>query len=206
MDSSSFEEWFLSIIVAWGQRLKGKIIIGDNLRYHLSVSVIEKCPELDIGFVLLPPNSIDKCQPLDVALFGPVKREWKKTNESYKLKYPSSTSLDKSTFPRLLTQLMTALRMRSSQNIISGFKACGIHLLNRDAVLKKFPSSSLSASGAESDANSHVSSAVIEYLQQFNYSPGGNKFSHRCSRKKISLEPGKSILNLVSHQLSFQLW
>ena len=122
-----------------------------------------------------------------------MKREWKKIIESYKLKYPSSTSLDKSTFPRLLTQLMTALRMRSSQNIISGFKACGIHLLNRDAILKKFPSSSLSASGAESDANSHVSSAVIEYLQQFNYSPGGNKFSHRCSRKKISLEPGKSI-------------
>jgi len=45
----------------------------DNLSSHLTPEVIEKCKEND-----KPPNSTHLTQPLDVALFHPMKMAWRK--------------------------------------------------------------------------------------------------------------------------------
>ena len=112
MDTPNFIQWFDSIVVPWARRKPGKkVLIGDNLSSHLSTDVVDKCKDLGISFVLLPPNSTDKCQPLDVAFFGPQKREWRKILEAYKMKHPSSTSLDKSVFPSLLKRLVQNIRV-----------------------------------------------------------------------------------------------
>lgn len=84
---------------------------------------------MNIAFVLLPLNSTDKCQPLDVSFFAPLKREWRKLLELFKQKNHSSTLLDKSMFPRMLKQLLNAMNEgeRASTNLISGFRTCGIY-------------------------------------------------------------------------------
>ncbi|KAK3765664.1 hypothetical protein RRG08_026140 [Elysia crispata] len=75
-DAACFEEWFLTVIVPWARRRVGpKVMVRDNLSSHLSETVINTCQEFNIRFVLLPPNSTDKWQPLDVSFFGPLKRE-----------------------------------------------------------------------------------------------------------------------------------
>lgn len=138
MDGANFEEWFLTIIVPWARSCEGpKLMIGDNLSSHLSQHVITKYEELNIRFVL--PNSTDKCQPLDVSFFGPMKREWRKIMEQHKMRRPSCTSLDKAIFPSLLCKLMDRMGIRISANVIAGFRACGICPFNPEAVLKKFP-------------------------------------------------------------------
>lgn len=77
-DSLCFEDWFLKIAFPFLRRKQEKkILIGDNLASHLSYSVIKSCMENDIHFVFLPKNSTHLCQPLDVAVFGPLKRVWR---------------------------------------------------------------------------------------------------------------------------------
>ncbi|KAK6963260.1 tigger transposable element-derived protein 2 [Biomphalaria glabrata] len=164
-----------------------KVVIGDNLSSHISHLVLKKCEEHNIGFILLPPNSTDKCQPLDVSFFAPLKREWRRLLESHKVKHPSSTSLDKKMFPAMLGSLIDGMGMRCAQNLISGFRACGIHPLDPHQVLKKIPA-------AEVLTGQSVSEVVLNYLQNSKFSP--NAYRGRSTgntRKKLHVPPGKSI-------------
>ncbi|GFS06952.1 tigger transposable element-derived protein 2 [Elysia marginata] len=125
MDTVNFEEWFLSIVVPWARRKEGKkVVIGDNLSSHFSGIVLDKCEELNIGFILLPANATDKCQPLDVSFFAPLKKEWRKQLEFFKMKNPTSASIDKSLFPSMLSKLLEGMGARNSENLKAGFRTC----------------------------------------------------------------------------------
>lgn len=101
-DSSTFFDWFSRIIVPWARKLEGtKVMIGDNLSSHINDEVIECCEKYDIKFVLLPPNSTQLTQPLDVAFFGPLKKTWRKILTQYKIENPRQASLNKCHFPPL---------------------------------------------------------------------------------------------------------
>lgn len=193
MDTANFTEWFMTIVVSWARKRDGvKALIGDNLSSHISPHVIEKCEQLNIAFILLPPNSTDKLQPLDVSFFAPLKEQWRKQLEDYRRKFPSSSSLDKSVFPSMLNTLINSLGMRSSTNLISGFRACGIAPLDREAVLKKFPSAQPTAETAKESA------AVLEYLHQFKYSPNGTgRTAAKRKRTKVPVSPGKSVSTIT---------
>lgn len=87
MEMSVFEDWFLSLCVPYLNHLQGpKVLIGDNLSSHVSHHVIQKCSELDVRFVLLPPNSTHLTQPLDVAFFKPLKASWRRCLDDWKKK------------------------------------------------------------------------------------------------------------------------
>ena len=123
-DTFSFEDWLCKIIVPYARRLPGKkILIGDNLSSHLSIHAVEVCEQNNIDFVLLPPNSTHIAQPLDVALFGPMKRGWRKILTNWKEKEGRrQANIPKEVFPRLLRQLISSFE-NASQNLKSGFKS-----------------------------------------------------------------------------------
>jgi hypothetical protein len=77
--------------------------LGDNLSSHISQAIIDACKANDILFVCLPANSTDNLQPLDVGVFGPLKKAWCSVLTDYKLKHPEQSSLNKSNFPSLLS-------------------------------------------------------------------------------------------------------
>jgi hypothetical protein len=54
-----------------------KVLVGDNLVAHLSPVVTNLCEEHNIRFIFLPENSTHFLQPLDVGVFGPLKRRWR---------------------------------------------------------------------------------------------------------------------------------
>jgi hypothetical protein len=73
------EDWFYKISFPYFRRLeKPKVLIGDNLASHLTISVIQECNNKEIRLVLLPPNTTHTLQPLDVAHFRPLKGSWRK--------------------------------------------------------------------------------------------------------------------------------
>ena len=77
-DATCFQDWFMSVIIPYCRRLTGtKLIIGDNLSSHFSEEVITTCATMKISFVCLPPNSTYLCQPLDVSVYGPMKKYWR---------------------------------------------------------------------------------------------------------------------------------
>ena len=75
-DLHCFSDWFETVFVRSVSRLLGrKVIIGDNLSSHFS-EVLSLAAENDISFVCLPPNATHLAQPLDMAFYGPLKRNW----------------------------------------------------------------------------------------------------------------------------------
>lgn len=152
-DANVFTDWFQSLLLPKIKKLEGrKVVIGDNLSSHITPEVLNLCEQNDISFVCLPPNSTHLTQPLDVAFFAPMKRAWRKIlgewKESAGLK---SGNLEKSKFPHLLKKLMNVLEPTSKDNLISGFKKCGIHPISLDELLKRLPQTTTDPEGLIED-------------------------------------------------------
>lgn len=128
-DGPIFEDCFEFHALPTLKKLEGrKVLIGDNVSSHFSPRVIELCESNDIHFACLPPNSTHLTQPLDVAFFGPMKRNWRKLLRDYKEKSSSSaTTLQKHHFPGLLKKLMESLEENQQTTLKAGFKKCGIY-------------------------------------------------------------------------------
>ena len=86
-DEFCFQDWFVTIALPYLKNLDGtKALIGDNLSSHLSDTVIRECGRNNIRFICLPPNSTHLTQPLDRAVFGPMKRVWRSMLSEWKTK------------------------------------------------------------------------------------------------------------------------
>lgn len=77
-DKHTFEDWFKTVFLKATQRKCGtKVLIGDNIAFYCNKCVIQLFQENDIWLVFLIPNSTIFTQPLDVAVFCPVKIVWR---------------------------------------------------------------------------------------------------------------------------------
>jgi len=183
-DERIFDDWFHSLALPFLKKKPSpRVLIGDNLSSHVSISVINACIEHDIKFILLPPNTTHICQPLDVAFFGPLKRKWREILLTWKIS--NRGVVPKSEFPMLLKSTIDALQSKSTY-LIAGFSACGICPLNRLQVLKKLPDSE---SSLESSTISW-SSSIIETLKTLRCPE--QREGNRVRGKKLNIEPGKS--------------
>ena len=98
-DMRTFDLWFFKQFLPVASRMPGKkVLIGDNLESHFSAKVIEACKTNDIIFICPPPNSTP-CQPLDVAVFRPLKVEWKDILDTWRRESKSKANLPKTVFP-----------------------------------------------------------------------------------------------------------
>lgn len=137
-DSFAFADWFKLVFLPWAKRLEGKkVLVGDNLSSHLSLEVISLCRENNIEFVCLPANSTDKMQPLDVGFFGPMKSAWRKQLRSYRKKDPAAKLLEKSSFPKMLKELLASLE--PADLLPPAFERCGLYPLDPSKVTVRIP-------------------------------------------------------------------
>jgi hypothetical protein len=79
-----FEKVFLKYLEGRIPKEEVKVLIMDNLSSHLSLNIMEQCRENNIRLIFLPPNSTHLTQPLDVAVFAPLKKQWRKELDEYK--------------------------------------------------------------------------------------------------------------------------
>ena len=78
----------------------------------------------------------------------------------------------------------------NAENLVSGFKACGIYPLDPTKVLEKLPDGSL-----PSDINNAVSGVVLAQLKDMRSPREAKKVQ---KRKKVDVEPGKSVSSCFS--------
>ena len=132
-DGCTFKKWFKKGFVP---NLKGDgpfAIIGDKFRLHFSEEVINISLKRNICFITFVPNSTHLCQPLDLAVFGPMKRCWRSLLNEWHKESRSKGTLLKQHF---LLHLRCLLNDTKAENIVSGFCGRGISPLNKDEVLK----------------------------------------------------------------------
>lgn len=186
-DLHIFEDWFESLFLPVAKKIPGeKILIGDNVSSHVSVKVLKLCQDNNIKLLFLPPNSTHLLQPLDVAFFAPLKKEWRKILEHWKStsRGRNAGSLDKSQFPGLLKKLLRKCCF-SNKTIKAGFRGAGIFPLNRNKVLEKLPIENTK------EANSAISNEFINHLKSARYCSTPSTLIQR--KRKINVAPGKSV-------------
>lgn len=197
-DAFCFQDWVEQIAIPYFKKLQGpKILIGDNLSSHLSVDVIKICNDEGIKFVFLPANSPHLTQPLDVAFFRPLKKTWRSILENWK-KGPGrhEASLAKDKFPPLLKELCASLK---EDNVLAGFKKCGIVPLDRKKVLDMLPSAEGTIEGGTDSTSSEqgrqeiVNSLDDSFKQYMEEIRKNDLPKARKKRTKVSVVPGKSV-------------
>ena len=101
--------------------------------------MIHAALENEVYFTCLPPNSTHIMQPLDVAVFKPLKTIWKEILDNYRKESRRKGSIPKTQFPVLLSELWHKLRPNIGNNLRSGFRATGLYPRNPNQPLKYLP-------------------------------------------------------------------
>jgi len=181
-----FEQFFFELALPYLRRKEGKrMMIGDNLSSHISPDVIQACKDNDIQFVCLPPHSTDKLQPLDVGVFGPVKKAWRKILDDFKVKHPKEAGIQKSDFPPLLKQLLE--EVQPGKYLPAAFERCGLFPVDITKAVERIPHRSMETNSET--IKEILSSSLGEKLDQLR---GTDKKKITKRGKKIKVPAGKS--------------
>lgn len=133
-DMNLFEEWFFNILLPHIQSNTNpgckKVVIGDNLASHFSPKVIKAAIENNIYMTPLPAHSTHLMQPLDVSIFGPMKKKWRNILDTWRKESRRRGTIPKEHFPSLLKKLWDSMQLTAEKNIKSGFKTTGRHTPN----------------------------------------------------------------------------
>jgi hypothetical protein len=116
-----FEKVFLKYLEGRIPKEEVKVLIMDNLSSHLSLNIMEQCRENNIRLIFLPPNSTHLTQPLDVAVFAPLKKQWRKELDEYKESCTTNNirncTIPKDRFASLLKATLDKNIVNNAQNI-----------------------------------------------------------------------------------------
>jgi hypothetical protein len=127
-------------------------------------------------------------QPLDVAVFAPMKKIWRQVLDRYKEECASksmrNTCIPKDKFGSLLSKTLEKGAVNNEKNIKAGFAACGIYPLNVDRVLSRLPPEQ-----TVGDVQEQFSRELTEELKRNRY--GDPKKTTRA-KKANRLPPGTS--------------
>ena len=122
-NEETFEDWFKTTALLCLKKQSGpKVLIGDNLSSHLSEEVVNLCNQHNIKFICLPANSTHLLQPLDVAVFRPLKVYWRRCVSDWKKVNTNHHTIPQSQFPYILSNVVKELAEGNGPaNLISGF-------------------------------------------------------------------------------------
>jgi len=189
-----FDRWFFEIFLPYVLSVASDhpfILIGDNLASHISADVIKATLDHNIKFITLPSSSTHICQPLDVAVFRPLKVAWGIVVDTWRKESRQIGAVPKVVFPTLLAKLYDHL---NPDHLVSGFQASGICPLNPSEVLDRLPGSISRVESVGGCANI-FNDCVLTLLQNH---CGQNKQPTHNRGKKIKLEdeaiPGKRLV------------
>ncbi|XP_069134293.1 uncharacterized protein [Argopecten irradians] len=133
MDAELFEKWFEQIFLKFASKERPLLLLMDNHESHLSLGVIEKARANRVDLLCLPPHTTHILQPLDVALFRPLKKEF--SNLAVSLGYANPhLMIGNGRFSQVLHSAMD--RVFSPFNIKTAFRKCGIVPLDPNAIDK----------------------------------------------------------------------
>ena len=93
--------------------------------YHLA----KKLKELQIILYGIPPNTTHFLQPLDIAVFGPLKKVWKKHVRQWQDTHDATLGIN-NFVPCVIPIVYEHVK---KENIVGGFRATGLHPFDSEA-------------------------------------------------------------------------
>lgn len=134
MDTHNFREYIQKIfhpfLLKQGVQLP-VILFVDGHASHKALEVADLCSTLGIVLISLYPNTTHITQPADVAVFKPLKSEWRRSVEEWRYEH-QGCALTITYFGSVLSK--TVERGITSKTVQSGFRVCGLHPFDPNAV------------------------------------------------------------------------
>lgn len=97
-----------------------------RINFHLAKTL----QDLQIILYGLPPNSTHFMQPLDVSVFGPMKKAWRTAAADWQESHPDET-LTQAYFATVFLPMYK--KACKKENILNGFRKCGLHPFDPEA-------------------------------------------------------------------------
>lgn len=192
-DAFQFRKWLVGIL-PYLKRLPGrKVLLGDNLASHFSLEVLRICKDNDISFCCLPPNSTDKLQPLDVGIFGPLKKYWRTVLVEHKTKNPGEASLNKKSFPSLLTQVLELANL--GRHLPAAFQKCGLVPVSLEKATARVPSRDMPTE--TEGIRRLMESAIGKRIEELRGVDKDSRAKKKPRGKKIQVPAGQCYTQLV---------
>ncbi|CAH2014284.1 unnamed protein product [Acanthoscelides obtectus] len=95
----------------------------------MSIETVKFAKENGITLLTLPPHCSNKMQPLDVAVYSPLKVRYNAALSNWMISNPGKT-VTIYNIPTFIKSIMSAAFIQA--NILSGFRKCGIQPFNPD--------------------------------------------------------------------------
>ncbi|OWF49329.1 Pogo transposable element with KRAB domain [Mizuhopecten yessoensis] len=133
MNEELGEEWFRNVFLRHCGQERPQLLILDGHGSHETLGLLELAKQENISIIALPPHTTHYLQPLDRSVFGPFNKAYNKACSNF-LSLAPCNIINKWTFPQMFTSAWEA--GLTVQNIISGFRGCGIYPFNPAAVPK----------------------------------------------------------------------
>ena len=143
------EEHFLTNAVS--QRPLRLLLDGHSS--HFEPQCIQLAKDNDVIVFCLPPHTTHECQPLDVGLFGPLKRHWQQACHSFYQKNATQI-ISKYNFNQVFKDAW--LNAVVPANVCAGFRKAGVFPFNPNAV----PVCNKQSGEDDKDANDDLSKYI----------------------------------------------
>lgn len=173
MTCQTFYEYIVNVFYPFLVKEKIKlpvILFIDGHSSHLSLVLSEFCKDKGIILIALLPNSTHIMQPMDVAVFRPLKTAWKNAVHDWRMQN-NGNRLGRDDFAPLLSTCIEAVTVETVQQ---GFRACGLYPFNPNApdyqrLVASTNKSTNDLTSAAGNSNVPLKSTVDnEFLQKFN--------------------------------------
>ena len=198
MEAANFESWFQKSFLpqVTGILENGPFLLFlDGHLSHLSIGFIELAKSNNVHPFCLPLHTSHFLQPLDVGVYGPLKKSWRSILKEYKIS-SRATNITKQDFPSLLKCLWD--RGFKASHLTAGLRECGLCPFNPNAVpgYKTALSLPFTDTGAsqlpttsETPLRTQLREYFVEHLQPKNPPP------LRAQRKRIIHATGVALTN-----------
>ena len=161
IDSELFMVWMKKVFLRYCGSQHPVLLFVDGHANHITIDVIDLARENQIILFCLPPHTTHALQPLDVSVFKSLKSHFGKAVHALSFAKKDFVVSTKREFARVVkTPFEKAFSM---SNIKAGFKKCGIHPFDPNAIdqSKMLPSFSSSPSTDESYISAEVFSSSV---------------------------------------------
>ena len=133
ISSDSFFTWFTSLFFS---EIKDKVqfpivVFMDGHVSHINLAISEFCQANNIILYCFLPHASHIVQPLDISVYGPLKKNWNQALTNFKERYQQPMS--KNNFFTVFDEAWE-LAKQVPQNVTSGFRKAGLIPFNPDAV------------------------------------------------------------------------
>lgn len=122
VDLELFPGWLIDHFAKYAVGARPLLLLFDGHSSHYTPDMIRYAKEHGIIIFCLPPHTTHEYQPLDVAVFGPLKRNWQEACHNYMQKNVET----KYNFSSLLSEAWSKTMKPST--LAAGFRKCGVRI------------------------------------------------------------------------------